>query len=355
MTVLQVSARYAPGGPFSLNVDFEAHAGGITAVFGPSGAGKSTLLNVIAGFMRDAEATVRWQGQLWQGADHYVPVERRALGFVFQNPALLPHLTVAGNLAFAAKRASTSTPVDIGSLSEQFDLGALQDQPIAALSGGESRRVAIARALVQQPEVLLLDEPLTGLDEARRQEVLPYLEQLKTDARLVLLVSHSLDDVARLADEVLVLNNGRVQQQGPIIELLPSLTTDALLDNALGVVLPARVVRYDDAWQLTTLMTDAGEIQLAGQHGVPGDERRVRILARDVSIALQAHEDTSIVNRLPATILNIDEFRAGQSRVTLDANGVVILALLTRHSVARLQLSVGRTVHVQVKSVALLS
>ncbi|MEM8546735.1 MAG: molybdenum ABC transporter ATP-binding protein, partial [Pseudomonadota bacterium] len=353
MTALQVSARYALSEPFSLNVDFEARAGGIMAVFGPSGAGKTTLLNVIAGFARDADATVRWQGQLWQSADHCIPVERRALGFVFQNPALLPHLTVAGNLTFAAKRAST--PIAIETLVEQFDLGALQDQPVAALSGGESRRVAIARALVQRPEVLLLDEPLTGLDELRRQEVLPYLERLKENTRLVLLVSHRIDDVARLADEVLVMNDGQVQQQGPIVELLPSLTTDALLDNALGVVLPARVASYDDAWQLTTLATDAGDFQLAGRQGDPGDQRRVRILARDVSIALQAHEDTSIVNRLPATVSSIDEFRAGQCRVTLDANGVVILALLTRHSVARLQLSVGRAVHVQVKSVALLS
>lgn len=338
---------------FRLGVDLALPGQGTTAVFGPSGSGKSTLLRAIAGLERDAVGTVRVHDQVWQDDHTWLPAHRRETGVVFQHTALLPHVNVDDNLRYGWRRAG-SPPGLLEPWIERLALAPLLQRRPDTLSGGERQRVALARALVTQPRWLLLDEPLSALDAERRAEILPFIEGVRREAGIpVLYVTHSVEEVARLADHLVLLEAGSVTAAGPALEVLnrPDLPL-ALRDDA-GVVLEARM-RERDAHGLLTLDTQAGQLHAHGRDHAKGTCLRVRVQARDVSLALRRHDDSSLLNIVPAQLVDLIELPGGQVQARLDASGVPLLARVSHRSVERLALRPGMALWAQIKAVALL-
>lgn len=340
-------------GDFRLDVDLALPGQGTTAVFGPSGSGKSTLLRAIAGLEPGAVGKVRIAGQVWQDDQTWLPAYRRPTGVVFQHTALLPHLSVAENLRYGWRRAGAPEET-LATWISRLALAPLLHRRPDTLSGGERQRVALARALVTRPRWLLLDEPLSSLDDARRAEILPFLEAAQRDAGIpVLYVTHSVEEVSRLADHLVLLEAGTVGIAGPALRVLnhPDLPL-ALRDDA-GVVLEGSV-RARDEHGLLTLDTRAGPLLAYGGDHATGTRLRVRVQARDVSLALQRHDDSSLLNLLPATLEELADLPGGQVQARLDASGAPLLARISHRSVERMVLRPGMRLWAQVKAVALL-
>ena len=294
-------------GDFILKLDETIGLRGVTAIFGPSGCGKSTLLRVIAGLERGAVGRVALGPEVWQDAATFVPPERRGLALVFQDARLFAHLTVAGNLNFAAKRAGQSPGFSAAEVTRVLDLAPLMQRRPAQLSGGEKQRVAIGRALLSRPRLLMLDEPLSALDAARKAEILPYLERLRDEARVPMLyVSHAVSEVARLATDIVVLQNGRVTLRGPLEQVLSDPAAVPLLGvRDAGAVLTGRVIGYDLGDGLTTLALSVGQLVLPGIIGAVGVALRIRVPAQDVILSLTAPQGLSALNILPVTIVSL--------------------------------------------------
>ncbi|MEM9172225.1 MAG: molybdenum ABC transporter ATP-binding protein [Pseudomonadota bacterium] len=350
---LSVRAALRLNATFAVDVDTHFPAGAISALFGASGAGKTTLLRIIAGLQPCTAAQITSNGMTWQMATQCLPVHRRPLGFVAQHSSLLPHLTVHGNLAYVARRRAGID--DIDALVRQFDLDTLLGRRVDQLSGGERQRVALACALTGSPDVLLLDEPLSALDERRRRELLPYLNLLKEQTKLTtIFVTHRIDDVTQIADQVFVMDSGRISQQGDLVDLQPTEGTHLLLEEGLGTVLDCEVVAHDDRWVCTSVQCGGETVQLVGISSSLGARMRIQVLARDVSISLTNESQSSIVNRLPATVVEIHNNDSGRCRVVLQLDGFRLQALVSVWSVDQLQLSEGRRVYAQIKSVAII-
>lgn len=341
---------------FSLQAQFDVPARGICALFGRSGSGKTTLLRCLAGLEPDARSDIKIGDVCLQDARHSVPAHQRRIGYVFQHPALFTHLSVQGNLVYASKRAAVTPVLSAAQVIEMLGIGTLLDRRPDTLSGGQQQRVSIARALLSQPRLLLLDEPLTGLDPESREEILPYLEALHRELALPMLyVSHSAAEIQRLADHLLMMEQGRISASGDIHSMLAR--TDLPLSHVeeAGTVLNAVTDSHDEAFHLTRLRVGGGQLSVSRQPLAPGQHTRVRILARDVSIALQPFDQSSISNQLQARILSISDDRdPAQALLQLQVDEAVILARITRKSVQRLSLQVGQLVLAQIKSVALL-
>ncbi len=357
---MSIRAQFRLAWPgFALDVDLDLPASGVTAVFGPSGCGKTTLLRCIAGLERGA-GRLEVNGETWQDANNFLPTHRRPLGYVFQDARLFAHLTVRGNLDYGMRRAlrhpagADSRPFD--SIVELLGLGPLLDRYPERLSGGEQQRGAIARALLAAPRLLLMDEPLASLDLARKQEILPYLERLRDELEMpVLYVSHAADEVARLADHIVVLEGGRAVAQGPLGETLARLDLPIRLGEEVGAVFNATVAERDAEWHLARVEFDGGELWVRDSGAALGSRVRVRVLARDVSVAASRHDDVSIMNMLPATVAAYaGEDHPALVLVQLHVGGTALLARLTRRSAQRLDLAPGRRVWVQIKAVALI-
>jgi len=348
----RLQLEFEGAGPPVLDVDLTVPGQGISAIFGPSGAGKTSLLRCIAGLER-ARGDVRIRDQIWQDARHFLPTHRRALGYVFQEASLFSHLSARGNLSYACRRARGRAD-HWDRIIELMDLAALLDRPAAQLSGGERQRVAIARALLSGPDLLLMDEPLASLDAARKRDILPYLERLHRALDIpVLYVSHSVDEVARLADHVVVLDQGRVRDSGEAVAVLPRLQ-DASSDDA-GAMIEAVVAERDPRWQLLRLDFEGGKLWIGDDGSAQGSRQRVHIRARDVSLSRDAHSRSSILNRLPARIEAIEaDANQAQALVRLMLGQWPLLARTTRRSVAELELAPGQTVMAQIKAVAIL-
>ncbi|MBR9872090.1 MAG: molybdenum ABC transporter ATP-binding protein [Gammaproteobacteria bacterium] len=341
---------------FGLDVDLNLPGSGITAIFGHSGCGKTTLLRCIAG-LQTAKGHLSVLGELWQTASHSWPVHQRPLAYVFQETSLFPHLSVRKNLLYGYRRVPAEqrkiTPEQVY---DWLGLTPLLDRMPARLSGGERQRVAIGRALLTSPRLLLMDEPLSALDQQSKQDILPYLERLRdTLAIPVLYVSHSTAEVARLADHIVMMERGQVVAQGPLQETLARTDHPFRLEEDAGVILNGEIAEVDDRWTLCKVVFDGGELWLRHHdHLSSGMSVRVQVLARDVSISLHEHKDQSIQNLLPATVDHIArEVVPGISLVRLLAGGTPFLARLTSRSVHRLQLTLGGQVWMQIKSVAL--
>jgi molybdate transport system ATP-binding protein len=340
-------------GDFRLDVDLALPGRGVTAVFGPSGSGKSTLLRAIAGLEPDAAGEVRIGDAVWQDAGQRLPAHRRATGVVFQHTALLPHLSVDGNLRYGWKRTGAPQALLDGWI-ERLALAPLLARRPDTLSGGERQRVALARALACDPRWLLLDEPLSALDGERRAEILPYLEAVRREAGIPILhVTHAMEEAARLADHLVLMDAGKVVAAGPALDILNRGDLPLALREDAGVVLEARV-ESRDAHGLLTLQTRAGTLHAHGPAHAPGTPLRLRVQARDVSLALQRHDDSSLLNLLPATLLGLDPLPGGQVQARLDASGAPLLARISHRSVERLGLRPGMALWAQVKAVALL-
>jgi molybdate transport system ATP-binding protein len=343
-------------GSFVLDVDAQLPVRGVTGMFGPSGSGKTTLLRCIAGLER-ASGSLHIGGMAWQDENTHVAAHRRAVGYVSQEANLFAHLSVRANLEYGYKRVpSSARKVEFDQVVAWLGLEHLVErQNPAELSGGERQRVAIGRALLTSPCILLMDEPLSALDVTSRQNILPYLEHLHRELEIpVLYVSHALEEIARLADHVLLLQQGRVLASGALSEILPRLDLPvAHLDDA-GVVIEAKVAQHDEAYHLTRLDFAGGSLWVGGSNHPLGGDVRVRILARDVSIALRQAHDSSITNILAAGIAEISDEGADKVNLRLAVGGSqVLLARITRRSRDLLGLQPGMDVFAQVKSVVL--
>jgi molybdate transport system ATP-binding protein len=357
-----IRARFNVAHPgFALAAELELPGRGVTALFGPSGSGKTTCLRAVAGLERAPGGYLSVNGECWQddAKGVFLPTCKRALGYVFQEANLFAHLSVRGNLEFGLRRSGGERRAGVALLDQVVALlgiAHILDRMPARLSGGERQRVAIARALVTRPKLLLMDEPLAALDVQRKAEILPYLERLHDELDIpVLYVSHSPDEVARLADHLVLLSEGRVQASGPLSETLARLDLPLATTDEAGVVLDGVVSRYDGHYGLLQLDFPGGCVHVP--HGmVPlGGRMRFRVRARDVSLTLSRQEDTSITNILPATVVGHTQGESpAHVTVRLDAAGTPLLARITRRSRDQLGLVRGKAVWAQIKAVALL-
>ena len=318
-------------GDFSLDAAFTAPARGVSALFGASGSGKTTLLRLIAGLDR-APGRLSVAGEVWQDARRCVPTHQRALGYVFQEASLFPHLGVRGNLEYGWKRVpATARRIDFDAVIDWLGLASLLAHRPHQLSGGQRQRVAIGRALLASPRLLLMDEPMAALDAGARADILPCLERLHRELDLpILYVSHALDEVARLADHLLLIEAGRITYQGPLAEGLTRLDLPLAHRDLASTVIDAKVVAHDSTLQLTRVARGTLVLELAGLHGAPGQPLRVRVAARDVSLARVAPQQTSILNLLPARVLELADDAPGQVLVRLALDDTALLARITR-------------------------
>lgn len=366
---IELSLRLSRGA-FELDVDMWLPGRGVTGLLGPSGSGKTTVLRGLAGLERAARGRLVVQGEVWQDEGIWLPAHRRAVGYVFQDANLFPHLSVRRNLRYGERRLQPGDTrvMTAAQAVELLGIGHLLDRLPERLSGGERQRVAIARALLAGPRLLLLDEPLAALDGPRKAEVLPYLERLQAELRLPMVyVSHAIDEVARLADHVVLLEAGRVQAAGPVAQTLSRIDLGPLWSDDIGAVIPATVVEHDDAYGLSRLAFAGGALWTRRCPQPPGTPVRARVLARDVSLTLHAPGPTSILNVLPARIDALQADGADTVLVRLlpqagaassphaDTAGppVALIARITRRSCDGLALAPGLAVHAQIKAVAL--
>lgn len=351
-----IHARFALDWPgFSLDVELALPARGVSALFGPSGSGKTTVLRCLAGLER-ARGTLSIGDAVWQDDARFMPPHRRPIGYVFQDAALFPHLSVLGNLQYGQRRSAEASSVDLAQAIDLLGIAALLDRKPDTLSGGERQRVAIARALAVGPRLLLLDEPLSALDTTRKREILPYLERLHEALDIPLVyVSHSSDEVARLADHLVLLESGRVRAQGPLLQLAADLDIARHFGEQPGVVIDAHLAERDAQWQLARLDFAGGQLWTRDPGREPGSRLRVQVLARDVSLALQPAQGCSIQNLLPATVDAIaDDEHAALALVQLRLGDARLLARVTRRAVHELGITTGAHVWAQVKSVAVM-
>lgn len=358
-SVNEIHARFAlQRDSFALDAEFSAPSVGVTALFGPSGSGKTTLLRCIAGLER-AQGILQVNGETWQNDTDFMPVHKRPLGYVFQEASLFPHLSVRANLEYGFKRiAPAERKVPLEQVVEWLGLGRLIDRgDPGRLSGGERQRVAIGRALLTSPRILLMDEPLSALDTSSKQEILPYLERLHRELNIpVLYVSHALDEVARLADHLVLLEKGRVLASGALHDVLSRLDLPTAHFDDAGVVIEATVAQQDEKYHLTRLDFAGGQLWVGRVEQPFGDKVRARVLARDVSIATQAPQGSSINNILNARIAEIRD--EGPDKVVLlltVGESQTLLARITRRSRDNLGLHSGMFVCAQVKSIALMA
>jgi molybdate transport system ATP-binding protein len=343
-------------GEFRLNADLVLPGSGVTVLFGHSGSGKTTLLRCIAG-LQLAKGFLQINGEVWQDSDRgvFLPTHRRSLGYVFQEANLFPHLSVKGNLQFGLKR-TRQAKVDLTHILELLGIGHLLERMPEGLSGGERQRVAIARALAMNPQVLLMDEPLAALDLKRKQEILPFLERLHRELHIPLLyVTHSLQEVAQLADHMVILDEGIVLASGPLSETLSRLDVPLAKDRDAATVWPVTVTEHEAEYHLTRVAFDGGMLSLPSLAVNIGTPMRVQIYARDVSISLQAPLATSILNVLPAIITGIADDDSGQCVVRLLVGTQSLLAHITRKSAILLDLKIGMQVYVQIKGTSILN
>jgi molybdate transport system ATP-binding protein len=353
MTGLTARLSGARGG-FALEAEIAAPNGTVTALFGPSGAGKTSLLRAIAGLER-LDGVCALDGTVWQDERVFVPAHRRAVGYVFQEASLFPHLTVEGNLRYALRRAAGTPVIALGAAIGLLGLAPLLARSPATLSGGERQRVAIGRALLAQPRLLLLDEPMTGLDGAARAEIVSYLEALRGAVSLpVLLVTHDVGEVERLADRLILLRAGQVVAAGPLGEVLVGDALGRRTEHDAAAVLQGRIASCSDDG-LTGIDIGGASLLVAGRVGAIGARVRVRIAARDVSLAVERPSATTILNVLAGTIEAVEPAGEAEAVVRLAVAGQVLLARVTRRSVRLLGLRPGLGVFAQVKGVSVLA
>ncbi|MCX7100375.1 MAG: molybdenum ABC transporter ATP-binding protein [Methylobacter sp.] len=345
-------------GEFNLEIDLILPGTGITVLFGQSGSGKTTLLRCIAGLQQPSNGYLEINGVVWQDSKQgvFLPTYKRPLGYVFQEANLFPHLSVRDNLQYGLKRI-TKKP-DLAALKQTVELlgiGQLMERMPERLSGGERQRVAIARALAVKPQILLMDEPLASLDSKRKQEILPYLSRLHQQLDIpVLYVTHSQQEVAQLADTLVILENGRVLASGALSETQNRLDVAQAQEQDASTVWLVAIAEHEPSYHLTRVIFSGGSLSLPAVEAKIGTPLRVQIYARDVSIALEAPVATSILNVLPATIVEIADAHGGQSLIRLQVASQVLLAHITRKSALLLDLKVGMAVYVQIKGVSTL-
>ncbi len=345
-------------GGFELKASFEFPEEGITVIFGESGSGKTTVLRCVAGLER-GNGIVRIGDHYWQDDARgiFLPTWQRPLGYVFQEASLFPHLTARKNIEFAVKRSSSRNARQ--RMETAIDLLGIRDllsRRPAQLSGGERQRVAIARAVANAPNIMLFDEPLAALDFARKAEILPWLEKLKEELRIPMLyVTHSAEEVMRLADNLVVLHKGLLQASGPVEEVLASVKVPIALGGDTGVLIKGEVTAIDEQWKMLTFTNGKIAITFHDTGHKVGDDLNIRILAKDVSLTMDEAKGTSVLNNLQGTISDIvPESNGFDSLVQVNVNGQPIIAKVTNKSVHRLGMKTGMKVWVAFKAASVL-
>lgn len=357
----KISAHF---GAFSLDVEHALAMSGVTVIYGPSGSGKTSLLRAVAGLQNEHNSEVQFNGVDWQRGSQFTPVHKRRLAYVFQEPSLFPHLSVAGNLDYAYQRVAKEhrqySPEYAATL---LSIDGLLERDVASLSGGERQRVAIARAICSNPQLLIMDEPLAALDRDSKRQIMSVLESFRQTLNIpILYVSHALEEVARLADYLILMGNGRIIASGDIQAMLSNLDHSLARDVDAESVVMATVVAHDDHYGMSYLDSAIGQLSVLNDPFKPsfkgainrGDSMRILIAARDVSLTLERQKNTSILNIFRA---EVDAFLCDDgSQVTVRSlvNGVPILARITKKSLALMAIKKGDIVYLQAKSVALL-
>lgn len=356
MSVLRAHIALNRGDHFQLQVLAEIPLQGVTAIYGPSGCGKTSLLYCLAGLLTcKAGSKIRFGDRVWQQDNIHLPVHERRIGFVFQDGRLFPHLNVAGNLAYAEKRRRGAGPTR-EEVCDWLQLQQLLERGVAELSQGQQQRVAIARALLSAPDILFLDEPLANLDLNSRTHILGHLERVSRELSIpIIYVSHDMEEVARLADWLMVMEEGRLIAQGPTLELCSRLELALAHEEQAAAIVHARLVRQDNEFGLSELELEGQPLFVTTVDAPQGASIRLRLPARDVSLCLEAPGNTSILNIFKARVTDIENSVASRVLVRLQTGEQFLLARVTRKSIATLQLKVGDAVYAQVKSVALLS
>lgn len=349
-----------PIGDTQINVECEIPPS-VTALFGPSGCGKTTLLRAIAG-LTPCSGSIRFKEEIWQGSDHLVPCHERRVGYVFQEDRLFPHLSVEENLRYGLKRADVQqVPIKLplADVVEQFDLANLLGRKPKTLSGGESRRVNVARAILGQPQLLLLDEPLNGLDSQRKTEIIPYLANITRELDIpTIYVSHLNDEIAKLCDHMLVMGNNTLTQQGRTQDILPSLGLLSTKGDDLGEagsVIQAAVTGFSEAYSMIDLAIGDQVMQVLGQQRPATERVRLFLAARDIAIATSKPTQLSIRNMLSVTITDIAPL-TGQMRglvavhLTVNGSGERLCAHISKAACEALNLQLGAEVFALIKS-----
>ncbi len=345
-------------GSFSVRAEFALPERGVTALFGKSGSGKSTIVGLIAGILRPESGRLAIGSRVFFDADRGIdiPVERRRVGLVFQDTRLFPHFTVRGNLRYGLERSPAGDrPIAFDPVVDVLGIRDLLHRRPHGLSGGERQRVALGRALLAQPRLLLMDEPLAALDAPRKAEILPYIERLRDEFDTpIIYVSHSLDEVVRLADTLAVVSDGAIAACGELAEIMSRADLQHLLGRfEAGSVLECTVARHNRVHQLTTLAFADGELTIPLIDLAEGVRVRARVRARDVSLSRSRPDDISISNRLPGVIAGLLARDGPYVDVTVSLGRSTVRALITGESWERLRLQVGQPIWVMVKAVAL--
>lgn len=354
---LEVSLKH-PLGEFELDVSFSAPSSGVTALFGRSGSGKTSVLRAVAGLLKTQQGTVKFNNTIWQDSDNFIPTHQRPIGYVFQEASLFSHLSVRQNMEYGWQRVPEKQRLlKFDSVAELLGITDLLKRATDSLSGGERQRVAIARALLTSPRLLLMDEPLAALDHEAKQAILPYLESLHEEFAIPsLYVSHDPNEVARLADHMVLLEQGKVIASGTATSLLTRLDLPLAAYDGAAAILEGTISAHDPTYHLTWISMDACRVAVSRENLPVGKYARVQIQARDVSLSLTAHSDTSIINILPASVMETRELNPSQLLVRLKLeDGQTLLSRITRRSGMVLGLQKGMFLYAQVKSVALIS
>ena len=347
-------------GDFNLIVREQLPLKGGIALFGPSGSGKSTLLRILAGF-EPASGRIELAGKVLMDSAKktHIPPHKRNIGYMNQDSSLFKHLSVHGNLKYAAHRSRNNR-----SQSFTLDKGAgvlglnnlLQKRP-DQLSGGEVRRVGLGQTLLTNPILLLLDEPLTGLDQKKKDEILSYLKVIPQELGIpIIYVSHSPDEITTLTERMLMLVDGKVVSSGQTLAVMSGLAVqEAMGAYDAGVVIETTVIQHDLYYRLTKLeIADQTLVVPINTDFLEGEKARIRIRSRDVSIANQAPEKTSIRNILNAQILEITkDLISPNAGVLMEIGGQRLWAQITRMAVDDMELRTGQQVTALIKSMAL--
>lgn len=345
---------------FELDIQAEVPEQGITAIFGRSGAGKTSIINAISGLKNPDSGTIKLGKQVVFDSDKRVnlAIEKRNIGYVFQEARLFPHYKVKGNLLYGASKHYDQDKFE--QIVQLLGLTELLNRYPADLSGGEKQRCAIARALLSEPQMLLMDEPLASLDLPRKQEVMPFLEQMSKEVKIpILYVTHSLDEILHLADHMLLIDDGKIKDAGDIESIWQSKSFLPWQKNSeLSTLFKGKLTKHHEKYALcyVELAPDTG-VWMSNIQADQGESLRIRIHANDVSLTLEKACNTSIRNIIPAIIEEIadvsDPSQPISIRLSLGESGLSLWANITAWAFDDLQLSIGQKVYAQIKGVRL--
>ncbi len=346
---------------FDLSAEFTLPRKGVTALFGRSGCGKTTVLRCLAGLSQMEQGFLSVKGHVWQDERKFIPIHKRPVGFVFQEASLFAHLSVKDNLVFGQKRTvGNGQVIELDEIITLLGLEHLLSRSVHKLSGGERQRIAIGRALLSGPELLLMDEPLAGLDKFSKDEIIPYLDRLFKGLDIpVIFVSHDTEEVERLADNMILMDQGKVVAMGPLSEVLSNPTLYIAKGPKTSSVIDVEVAVFSEIDRITEVKFDGGVLQIPGQLGRVGSKHRISIAANDVSLAREKPSETTILNVIPTKVLHIHLLDGGRVNLLLlighqsKKDGAKFLARITQRSLRKFDFSVGQDIYAQIKSVSM--